>query len=289
MRVSGFTIVRNARLLDYPFLESVRSLVPLCEEIIINLGDSTDDTNAMCGLLIQEVGNKIQLIRSVWNRENQTGGFQLKLQSDVALAQCAGDWCVYLQADEVLHEGDTDRIKQAMWAADQRPEIDGIVFQYIHFYGNFDYYITGRNWYRREVRAFKNHRGITAFRDAQGFRKDGKRLLVLASGAHVYHYGHVRSATSLEHKPREMSQWWGEAPILGIEANSPRRHLGLRRFRGKHPAVMVNKIRQNASYLDPSQGLRKWDKNEIKNAITMVWEAIVPYRIGEFRNYDITK
>ena len=33
------------------------------------------------------------------------------------------------------------------------PEIDGILFDYLHFYGNFSYVITGRNWYRREVRA----------------------------------------------------------------------------------------------------------------------------------------
>lgn len=286
-RISGFTIVRNATILDYPFRESVRSLAKFCDEVIINCGDSDDDTLSICEDLENEFAGKVRLIRSVWARENQKGGFQLKCQSDAALAECRGEWCVYLQADEVLHETDTAALLEGMKRADGREDVDGLVFDYLHFYGNFSYFMKGRNWYRREVRAFKNHRSIEAFRDAQGFRKQGKRLRAIRSGARVFHYGYVRSAKSMRQKSLEMAQWWGEKPSLNVEDCKLVRHVGLRSFSHTHPSVMQERIRRNVDYVDPSKGDRKWDRNELKNAVTLAWEAIFPFRIGEFRNYEI--
>jgi len=285
--ISGFTIVRNAILLDYPFLESVRSLLALCDEVIINCGDSTDDTLALCEQLVSESNGKVRLIRSTWTREGQSGGYQLKCQSDAALAECSGDWCVYLQADEVLHEADTVKILSAMAAADADDKIDGIVFDYLHFYGNYAYSMTGRNWYRREVRAFKNNRAVESFRDAQGFRKNGERLLAIPSGARVFHYGYVRTSESLRKKAQEMALWWGGKSDPKKEDYRLYKHVGLKRFTQSHPRVMAERVSRNADYVNPAECTRKWDRNEFKNAITFLWESVVPYRIGEFRNYEL--
>lgn len=287
--VSGFTIVRNARRLDYPFRESVLSALPLCDEFIIGCGDSSDDTLAICRELEKFSGGKVRIIESVWQRENQSGGFQLKRQSDIALAECRGDWCFYIQADEVLHESDLPKIRAAIEKANPLPNVDGILFDYLHFYGNFSYIITGRNWYRREVRAFRNHIGIEAFRDAQGFRRNGARLKVIRSGARVFHYGYVRSAVSLQKKSEEMAQWWGKKPDTDLDQLQPRRHVGLKLFQGSQPAVMADRIATNDTYFDPTRCRRKWDRTEIKNALTLLWESIVPFRIGEFRNYELIR
>jgi len=283
--ISGFTIVRNAQVLDYPFEESVRSLLLFCDEVIINCGDSTDDTVALCEKLAED--KRVRVIRSVWSREGQSGGYQLKCQSDAALKECHGDWCVYLQADEVMHEADIPKILSAMAAADADANVDGIVFDYLHFYGNYAHAISGRNWYRREVRAFKNGRGIEAYRDAQGFRKNEERLTAVSSGARVFHYGYVRTSESLQKKSREMSQWWGQTPDPQREDYRLYRHVGLRRFKDSHPRVMAGRLARNGEYVDPSLCTRKWDRNELKNAVTLLWESVVPYRIGEFRNYDL--
>jgi glycosyltransferase involved in cell wall biosynthesis len=287
IQISGFTIVRNAVALDYPFRESVLSALPLCDEYIINCGDSTDTTREQCEALARDYPDKIRLIFSTWQRENQTGGFQLKNQTDRALQECRGKWCVYVQADEVLHEGDYDKVLAAMKKADPREDVDGIVFDYLHFYGDYHYRIQGRNWYRREVRAFKNGRGIEAFRDAQGFRRNGRRLKAIASGAHVFHYGYVRSPESLKKKSGEMSQWWGESAPTDPAAFQLRRHVGLSKFQKSHPAVMRARVAEHDYAFHPEKLPRIWDKNEIKNAVTLVWEKIFPYRIGEFRNYDL--
>lgn len=286
-KISGYTIVRNSTVLDYPFKESVRSILPLCDEFIINCGDSTDNTASLVSELQQEYPEKIRALHSVWTRENQQGGFQLKAQSDAALAQCKGDWCFYLQADEVVHEDDYPKILKAIQAAEKLPEVDGILFDYLHFYGNYSNQIRGRNWYRREVRLIKNGRNISSFRDAQGFRKNGKRVLALSSGARVFHYGYVRTSEGLRKKSFQMAQWWGEQPKDEPKHFRLKRHVGLRPFTATHPQTMKQRITLNHLYCDPTQEPRVWDKNEIKNALTLALESIVPIRIGEYRNYDI--
>ena len=286
--LSGFTLVRNAVLLDYPFVESVRSVLPLCDEFIINCGDSTDATRKLCEDLAAS-SKKIRIIDSVWEKENQAGGYQLKAQTDRALKECQGDWCLYIQADEAIHEADYPALLEAMERADRREEIDGVLFQYLHFYGNYSNTIRGRNWYRREVRAFKNHRGIESFRDAQGFRKNGERIQVITSSARVFHYGYVRTSQSLKQKSEQMAQWWGEKAPTSESSFQLHRHIGLEPFRETHPKTMSERIQRNAEYCDPMQCPRKWDKDEIKNAVTFVWESIVPYRIGEYRNYELKR
>jgi hypothetical protein len=285
--LSGFTLVRNASILDYPFRESVLSALDLCDEYIINCGDSDDDTWDLCETLYQEFPDKIRLISSTWERQSQSGGFQLKSQTDRALNECKGDWLLYVQADEVLNEREHSNIRQAIRKANALEPVDGIVFDYIHFYGDYHHEIRGRNWYRREVRAFKARRQIEAFRDAQGFRKQGKRLIAIPANAHVFHYGYVRSTESLRDKSREMSQWWGEKAPTDPAAFQLKRHVGLSRFRREHPLSMKDRIDNRNPKFDPSLLPRHWDKNELKNAITLIWESVFPYRLGEFRNYEL--
>ncbi len=287
IRVSGFTIVRNAKKLDYPFRESVLSALPLCDEFIINCGDSTDDTWEICLELQKSFPRKIKLIQSTWEKKAQQGGWQLKTQTDSALKECHGQWCLYVQADEAIHESDHPMILDAMKEANTFDDVDGLLFDYLHFYGNYHYRITGRNWYRREVRAFKNARGIRAYRDAQGFRKGEEKLVVIPASARIFHYGYVRSPASLKTKEGEMAQWWGEQPESEDHAFELKRHVGLKPFHSSHPAVMKERIETKSYPFDPKKCRRHWDGNEIKNAITFLWESIVPYRIGEFTNYKL--
>lgn len=281
--ISGITIVRNAEILDYPFRESVLSLLPLCDEVIINCGDSEDGTRAICEEL-KNMSDKIRVIESSWKKEAQAGGYQLKVQTDRAIQEAKGNWCFYIQADEVLHEDDRAVIRDTVEKAHQMPRVDGVLFDYVHFYGSHHYTIQGRNWYRREVRVFKNFRGIEAFRDAQGFRKAGQRITAIRSGAKVYHYGYVRNANSIQTKSKEMAKWWGSSH--DCDANLYR-HVGLKRFEGSAPAVMHARIQKAGDTFDPTKLPRKWDKREIKNALTLLWESIIPVRIGEYRNYEL--
>ena len=38
MKVSGFTFIKNAEMLGYPFIESIQSVLPIVDEFIIAVG-----------------------------------------------------------------------------------------------------------------------------------------------------------------------------------------------------------------------------------------------------------
>jgi hypothetical protein len=71
MKISGFTIIKNAVLNDYPVVEAILSVLPVVDEMIVSIGDSEDETEA----LIRSIGNpKIKIIYSVWDPELKKGG-----------------------------------------------------------------------------------------------------------------------------------------------------------------------------------------------------------------------
>lgn len=251
MKVSGFTIVRNAVKFGYPFEESIRSLLPLVDELVIAVGDSDDGT---WDLVTRIDDPKLKPFPTVWDETKRQGGSVLADQTNLALDRCTGDWAVYLQGDEVLHEREIETIRKNMLRhLDQATE--GLSFLYLHFYGSFS--LVQDNWcrwYRREVRAVKTGKGIVSVGDAAGFKvEDGgrlRRLIRADAGARVFHYGWVRPPGVMVEKRRNTQTWYyGDEEPIGIpdveyvRPEVPYGHLGhLIPFNGSHPAVMAKLI-----------------------------------------------
>jgi hypothetical protein len=172
VKISGFTVIRNAELMGYPVIESIRSILPIVDEFVIGVGQSDDQTKK----LIESIGDKkIRIFDSFWDTNKTKGGLILSEKTNEALDQCTSDWCFYLQADEVVHEQDLNLIHQSILKAQQDPKIEGLLFKYIHFYGSYSVIATSRKWYRREVRVVRRSSGIRSHNDAQGFRVNGEK------------------------------------------------------------------------------------------------------------------
>lgn len=260
MRVSGFTICRNSVKLGYPLEESLRSLLPLVDELVVAVGDSEDSTWDV----VTGIGDpRILPFRTVWDTATTEGGAVLADQTNLALARCSGDWAVYLQSDEVLHEVEIEKIRSRLLEhLDQATE--ALSFSYRHFYGSYSFVQDNWcTWYRREVRAVKTGKGIVSVGDAAGFRlRDGeslRRLIRADSGAHVHHYGWVRPPLVMVEKQQhavslyETEEGSGYVPAgARIDPERPYRQLGhLRRFTGSHPAVMRELIPARDWAFDP--------------------------------------
>jgi glycosyltransferase involved in cell wall biosynthesis len=287
MRVVGFTILRNGLLMDYPFREAILSALPLCERFIVSVGQSDDETYQV----VQELARQhptIEVRQSVWDLSNRQGGRVLAVETNKVLENLPpADWVLYLQADEVIHEDDYAAIRQAMQEnlADER--VEGLVFDYVHFYGGYAWVGASRRWYRREVRVIRPWRDIQAYRDAQGFRRRGKKLRVRPANARIFHYGWVRPPQQQAHKLRHLHRYWHddqwiEKTLQGgfsYELNQP-----LRRFTGTHPAVMQGRIAQAAWDFpyDPAKVRLPW-----KERLSAWVERHTGWRIGEFRNYRL--
>ncbi len=201
MKVSGFTFIRNAIKFDYPIVEAITSILPLCDEFVVMLGDSEDGTKK---LLESINSSKIKIYESTWDENLREGGKILAVETNKALEKISpdSDWAFYIQGDELVHEKYLPAIKEAMqkWKDDKR--VEGLLFNYAHFYGSYDYVGDSTQWYRREVRIIRPHAGIYSFRDAQGFQKKGRPLRVKNANAEVYHYGWVKPPSRQQEKQK---------------------------------------------------------------------------------------
>lgn len=70
MKVCGFSFVRNGVKFDYPFVEAIRSILPLCDEIIVAVGKSDDNTLEM----VRCIDKKITVVETEWDENIQQGG-----------------------------------------------------------------------------------------------------------------------------------------------------------------------------------------------------------------------
>ncbi len=287
MKVCGFTIIRNATKLDYPVVEAIRSILPLCDEMIVAVGNSEDDTLEVVKNIHPQ---KIRIIKTTWDDTQRAGGRVLALETDKAFAAIPADadWCFYIQADEVLHEKYHERIKDYMhrYLDDQR--VEGLLFGYRHFYGSYDYVGTSWKWYRREVRVIRNNKTIYSYRDAQGFRKGNKeKLRVKLIDAEIYHYGWVREPRAMRRKQEAMSQLyhddrWIEQHIPKEEEFDYSNIDSLALFEGVHPSIMDARIRRLNWKFD--HDLSK-NKLTFRETLKRIVSKLLGYRVGEYKNY----
>lgn len=251
MKVSGFTFIRNAVKYDYPVVESIRSVLPLVDEMVVCAGDSEDATDQ----LIESIGDpKVRITRSVWDKHLREGGAVLAVETNKAMdaVSTEADWLFYIQGDEVLHEQYIPVVRKAMEKYLDDPQVEGLLFRYRHFYGSYRYIGDGRKWYSREIRVIRNDPQIRSYRDAQGFRKDnGKKLRVKAIDAWIYHYGWVRNPVFMQQKNRDFGQFWNDEKAHRewtetVDKKGPGFDYSnidsLELFEGTHPEVMKKRV-----------------------------------------------
>ena len=288
MRLSGFSFVRNAVDLYYPVAESIRSALPICDEFVVAAGDSSDGTTA----LLRGIGDpKLQIIETVWDQQQFVRGASNAVQTNIALNACTGDWAFYLQADEVVHEDDLGPLVERLRAYRDDPRVDGLVFEYLHFYADYDHFQTSHNWYRREVRVVRTGRGIRSWKSAQGFRhRDGRKLRVVPAGARIFHYGWVRPPRRMTRKARALAEVHlgaegARAYVPDIDQGFDFGQLhGRARFIGTHPAVMQERIATCDWQVLPTATRQKHDRPAVR-FLSFLENRVLGFRIAEHRNY----
>lgn len=245
MRISGFSFARNAVKLDYPLREALLSILPVVDELVVAVapGDPDDTTRELVASLDDP---RVRIVDGVWDDARRQ-----EIYADltnVALDACTGDWCLYIQADEALHQDDVDplRARCEELMADHR--VEGLLFDYLHFFGDYEHVQDGHGWYQREIRVIRNGIGVRSVRDAQSFRyPDQRRITVAPARARVFHYGWVRHPRFMQAKVREF--WSHRRTLEEVEAEYGGREefdygpLGrLPRYPGTHPSAMASRI-----------------------------------------------
>lgn len=289
MKVAGFSFVRNAIKYDYPVVEAISSILPVCDEFVVAVGNSEDQTLD----LIKSINSpKIKIIETFWDDNLRDGGKVLAIETDKALKEVSSDcdWAFYIQGDEVVHEKYHDEIRRTMLKWKDNKEVDGLLFNYLHFYGSYDYIADAPNWYRKEIRIIRPNSGIYSYKDAQGFRKMNDKVLnVKQINAYVYHYGWVKKPDIMQQKQEDFNKLWHDDDW--VEKNVPKRNEfdysainSLSAFNESHPVVMKNRIEQSNWKFDFDLSYKKYS---MKDKIKLFFENLTGYRIGEYKNYKI--
>lgn len=283
--ISGFTLVRNAIKLDFPVEASIRSILPICDEVVVNVGRSEDDTLE----LVRSIADpKIRIIETEWDmtRRNTVLGHETQR----AMRACRHPWGVYIQADEVLHERGAAELAEAIRRHDEDPRVEGLLVRYLHFYGGFDTVATHRRWYRREVRAVRLDPAldIRPYQGAQGFRvgPEHRRIRARLTGASMYHYGWARPAQALREK-REL----GKTMYPWRDASEERPLLewipGMRAFDDTHPAVAREWIEARRHDPDRLVAPPRFRWRFLRYYLSGAIERLTGVRVFEFRNYEM--
>jgi len=245
VKVSGFSLVRNGVKYGYPIVEAVSSILPLCDEVVVNVGTSEDKTLD----LVKSISSpKIRIIERSWDMGVRQNGLTISIETNHALSACTGDWCFYIQADEVLHEKYYPVVRAAMEQNLWDPRIEALQFGYVHFYGAYDYYQDNfRNWYVKESRVIRRNPDIVSWGDGMDFRhRNGSRLRSLRIGAKIYHYGWVRPPDVMYAKNVGFHQlYYSDDEVKQIVPPPEQTYndLGhLKRFTETHPSVMNERI-----------------------------------------------
>lgn len=288
MKIAGFTIIKNAVLNDYPVVEAITSILPVVDVMIVGVGDSDDDT---LQLIKNIASDKIRIINTVWDPQVRNGGKVLAVETNKIFKEIPPeyDWVFYIQGDEVVHEKYHKAIRKGAEAYKDNKKVDGLLLNYVHFYGTYDYVADGRSWYRKEVRVIRNDKTIESFRDAQGFRRNGQKLAVKQIDASVYHYGWVKSPQQMLAKKRNVIQYWSEnsqeaAKLQEQDFFDFSDFDSLDRFTGDHPLVMKERIASRNWQVDLDISRKKFG---LKDRILYWFEKKTGIRLFTFRNYRI--
>ncbi len=288
MKISGFTIIKDAVKNDYPVKEAILSILPVVDEMIISIGKSDDGTEELIRTIQSD---KIKIVHSVWDPNLREGGKILAVETDKAFKHIDpnSDWAFYIQADEAVHEKYHEAIRKAAEQYLHDKKVDGLLFHYLHFYGTYDYVGDSRKWYHREVRIIRNDKTIQSYKDAQGFRRNGERLPVKLIDAYIYHYGWVKDPYQMKQKIYNAGKLWhSDEEMNAFLKSSDFFDYGefdsLDKFEGTHPNVMHDRI--NRKNWEVKLDIHK-KKFSLKNRLLYWIEKKTGKRLFSFRNYKI--
>jgi len=289
MKVTGFSFIKDAIICDYPIVEAIKSILPLCDEVIIAVGKSSDDTLDMVRSIDPQ---KVKVIETIWDENLREGGRVLALETDKAFQSIKedADWCFYIQADEVVHEDSLSAIRESMIKLKDDKNVNGLLLDFIHFYGSYKYVADSYNWHRQEIRIIRNDKSIFSYKDSMGFRKgNNQKLQVRNSGGLIHHYSYVKTPKQMMNKAKAFNRLWHDDAWMQEKIGNATEYDfseidSLKKYQGSYPQVMQKRIEifKTDFNFDVSKS-----KMKLKYRFRKFVKEKLGISIGEYRNYKL--
>ena len=131
--LSGYSTTYNCVDQNYPFVESITSLLDVCDEVVVVDGGSSDGTwDVLMAMSNENLKLKIKQIERVWShpRHSVFDGMQKAAARDL----CTGDFCWQQDVDEVIHENDYQKLRNLLTSTPK--SVNLICLPVVEFWGN---------------------------------------------------------------------------------------------------------------------------------------------------------
>ena len=192
--ISGYTTTRNCNQHQYPWRQSIKSMLGFCDEVVVVDGGSTDGTlEDLQKWAEEEPRLKVHLVERDWDHP-RFAVFD-GAQKAAARSRCTGDFLWQQDADEVVHEKDYQNIKDLCTRFPA--EVDLLCLPVIEYWG-------GPEKVRMDVNPWKwrlsrNRPHITHGIPAQLQRTDADGNLYASPGTDGCDYVHTETGELIPH------------------------------------------------------------------------------------------
>ena len=250
------TVCSNPLSMDFPLKECLESAAGIADEIIlINADDiypcdTVGEVNFVISSLSQDIKNKMKVYYLPWRdsfRKNMSS-----IEMSVAMSQCTGDYLIWLDADEVLHEKNYEDINKLINIGH-----DAYSFRTIHFYKDYNHYKTpSGHWYNHRPKLVRNNLGISSAYQSWIENGEIKREFTAdlvtwdykpvhafskLTKIPIYHYGYVRDTDKMTKKQNAIEK--RHHPDYKYVDKIKWDMKGIKEFKGTHPKPMLERIK----------------------------------------------
>ena len=190
--ISGYVVTQNSESRGYPFIATIRSMLPVCDEIIVVDANSTDNTYK----ILQELAKtyqKINVIKRDFKLPSKQRASMVAKYWAYARQKCSKGFCLQMFDYEVLHE---DHVQGIMELAKFMPiEVSIVALPVVRLWGNAGKIrIDNSIW---QCRLSRNSQSITHGIPAHLRRIDENGTLYAAKGTAGVDYIHSQTKQSL--------------------------------------------------------------------------------------------
>jgi len=131
--ISGYTTTLNCIDQNYPFVESIKSMLGFCDQVVVVDGGSKDGTWEK---IVELANSEEKLVIHQNNRDWNDSRFAVfdGLQKAFARSLCTGDMCWQQDSDEVVNEKCYEKVKEL--AKNLTKSIDLVALPVIEYWGS---------------------------------------------------------------------------------------------------------------------------------------------------------
>lgn len=132
--LSGYSTTYNCVDQKYPFVESITSLLDVCDEVVVVDGGSSDGTWDVLNEMATD-NPKLKIKQNPINFNDKRFAYQSDgMQKAHARSACLGDFCWQQDIDEVIHEKDYQKIRNLLISIPK--SVNLVALPVVEFWGN---------------------------------------------------------------------------------------------------------------------------------------------------------